>query len=376
MLNSEVSTQNNTPQETIFNRSYNLTDTLLDGSAYNQRYFPFVASSTEKDYEVGGTENGALIETQTGSYSYDSYGNVTSATQSVTDNDAGSPYVGDSWTTSVTNTPDVDTGTWCLTLITESQISYSASNGSPAVTRTRQYTPDTTNCRYTQIVTEPSSNSYEVTEVLGYDSFGNINTDAVTGIGMAARQTSAGWGTTGQFPMSITDASGATTQFNYDFRYGLVSSQTDPNGLVTSWTYGDGFGRVTEELRPDHTYTTYAYSLNNQGPLTRLVTIEQPRDTAGNLITTRQFYYDMLDRPLYRVDTLLDGSEAWGEVQNYDSLGRIASTSPPYAVNSSAPGRTIYTYDVANRVTEVQRPIIRATARSRRRAMHMTGAPP
>src|SRR6185437_15969451 len=154
-----------------------------------------------------------------------------------TDNDSGSPHVGDSWTTTVTNTPDVDASTWCLGLLSEQQISYSASDGSPAVTRTRQFTPDTTNCRYTGITTEPSSSTYEVAESLGYDSFGNINSDTITGIGMTARQTTANWGTTGQFPMSVTDPLNETTRFNYNFGYGLVSSETDPNGLTTSWQY-------------------------------------------------------------------------------------------------------------------------------------------
>ncbi len=139
-------------------------------------------------------------------------------------------------------------------------MAYTASIGS-SVTRTQQFTPDLTNCRYTQHVTEPSSGTYKVTEALGYDAFGNINSDAVTGIGMTARTSTASWGTTGQFPMSVTDPSGAQTQYNYNFSYGLTSSVTDPNGLTTTDTYGDGFGRKTQENRPDGTYTTYTYAI-------------------------------------------------------------------------------------------------------------------
>ncbi|EQD44881.1 RhsD protein, partial [mine drainage metagenome] len=62
------------------------------------------------------------------------------------------------------------------------------------------------------------------------------------------------------------------------------------------------------------------------------------------------------DRPLYRTDTLMDGLTVWSRVQNYDSLGRIASTSAPYTVGGTSPGLTTYSYDVLNRVTKVQRP--------------------
>ena len=351
MLNGYIVRINQT-QQLVVDRSYTLDATELSNVENEEQYFPYVSSSTETDYEVGGADNGDPVETKNESYSYDPYGNVTSATQTVTDNDSG-----DVWTRTVTNTPDPDTATWCLRLLRESEISYTVSDNSPSVPRTRDYTPDTTHCAYTEIVTAPGS-SYAATEDLHYDSFGNVDKDTVTGTGMAARVTSADWGTTGQFPMSVTDAAGAITQFNYDFSYGLVSSETDPNGLVTSWQYADGFGRVTQENQPDGTYSTYAYNLNTGGPLTRLIEVAQPHDTAGNVLTTKEFYYDMLDRPLYRIDTLLDGSLVWATIQNYDWLGRVASTCAPYPVlDSSSPGCTTYNYDVLNRPMLIERPI-------------------
>ncbi|EQD46660.1 Rhs family protein, partial [mine drainage metagenome] len=87
-----------------------------------------------------------------------------------------------------------------------------------------------------------------------------------------------------------------------------------------------------------------------------MIVTKQPRDTQGNVIRTTKYYFDMLDRPLYRTDTLMDGLTVWSRVQNYDSLGRIASTSAPYTVGGTSPGLTTYSYDVLNRVTKVQRP--------------------
>jgi RHS repeat-associated protein len=356
-----VATQNNTPQETIFNRSFALSDMTLSGTQYEERHFPYVSSWTESDYEVGGAKNGQLVTAKTGSLSYDGYGNLTSSSQTVTDEDGGSPYVGDSWTETVTNTPDVNTGSWCLSLLSESQISYSASDGSPPVTRTRQYTPDTTHCWYTGITTEPSSNTYEVAESLGYDSFGNIDSDTITGIGMAARPTTANWGATGQFPMSMTDPAGATTQFNYDFGHGLVSSETDPNGLTTSWTYGDGFGRVTQETRPDGTYTMYYYNACNSGnsycgnsdkPDLRLFLQKEFFGSDRSLIVERDLYENSMGA--VRVNSIYNLSgKTWVDTY-YDALGRVVQKSMPHF---STEYDTTYSYDILNRVVQVQRPI-------------------
>ena len=298
------------------------------------------------------------------SYSYDNYGNPTSIQKTVTDNDPNSPYAGDSWITTTTNTPNVNTSSWCLDLLTESQISYTASIGS-SVTRTRQFAPDTTYCRYTGITTEPSSSSYEVVETLGYDSFGNINSDTITGIGMAARQSSANWGTTGQFPMSVTDAASATTQFNYNFGYGLVASETDPNGLATAWQYGDGFGRLTQETRPDGTYTVFQYNncTNYGGCLMGANTLALAHfvyGTNGSIVTDGTTYYDELERPVLSNNMVLSGGWNQNEVR-YDSLGRTVKRAAPCAwtgaTTNSCPYWTTTSYDILNRPAQVQRPI-------------------
>ena len=356
MLSSEAVTENSAGGQVVSSISNTLADTTLSSTSGRQRYFLYVSASARKQYAVGGSDNGALVTSTSRSYSYDSYGNPTSISSTVTDEDGGSPDYGDSWTTSVTDTPDVNAGTWCLRLISQSVVSYSASNGSTPVSQTREYTPDTSNCRYTQIVTDPSSSSYAVTETLGYDSFGNIDSDTVTGAGMAARTTAASWGTTGQFPMSVTDPTGASTKFNYDFAYGLVSSDTDPNGLTTTWQYNDGFGRVTRETRPDGTYTTWSYSpYSGSDPKPRMVVTEQPHDTQGNVISTTSEYLDRTDRPYITDKTLLDGTAATVMQRTYDALGRVVSSQEPY--EGSTVGALTYSYDLLGRVVEVQRPI-------------------
>lgn len=357
MLLAEKVTENSASGQVVSSVANTLSDTTLSSTQGSERYFPYVSASTQKQYAVGGSENSSLTSNTTTSYSYDNYGNATSVSTTITDEDGGSPDYGQSWTTAVTNTPDANTSTWCLRLLTQRAVRYSDSlYDSPAVTENTSYTPNTNSCRYSQIV-QQSGSAYQVTESLGYDSFGNVDSDTVTGNGMAGRTSSVSWGTTGQFPMSITNPLGETTTFNYDFDCGLVSSMTDPNGDTTSWQYGEGFCRLTQETRPDGTYTTWSYALvPASDPMSRMAVTEQLHNTSGGVITTRNYYFNMVNRPIYRTVTLMDGNTAWSMTQYYDSLGRIVKRCKPYLVGSTPAGCTTYSYDVLNRVTEKQRP--------------------
>ena len=67
--------------------------------------------------------------------------------------------------------------------MTQSQVSY-VSNGSTTVVKTKTPTPDLAHCNYKQIVTQSNGGSaYAVTETLGYDAFGNVNSDTVLALG-------------------------------------------------------------------------------------------------------------------------------------------------------------------------------------------------
>jgi hypothetical protein len=101
------------------------------------------------------------------SYTYDNFGNPLTIVATTTDQDVNSPYYGKSWTTRITNTPDTGTGVGCTSLLTQSVVSYTSTLDTTSVTRTKTFTPDLTHCNYTQIVTEPNSAQYRVTEVLG-----------------------------------------------------------------------------------------------------------------------------------------------------------------------------------------------------------------
>lgn len=299
---------------------------------------------------------------------------LTSSSRTIADNDPGSPYTGNSWTTTVSNTPAEDPSHWCLTLLSSSRVSYSMTftggndEGQP-VSISKSYTPDSANpnsCRYTQIVTQPGT-AYQVTEQLGYDTtFGNIVSDTVTGTGgMTPRHSNFTWDSTGQFPVDIQDplgySDGYETKIGYDYHFGLKTSevvQTTPSGVQnappTQWSY-DPFGRIETETRPDNTSTTWSYSLySGSDPEPRMVVTEQSHDTAGNVFRTTIQELDMLDRPYVTQVQLIDGSTDTVMQKGYDSLGRVISAQEPY--EGSTIGAVTSSYDVLNQLTQTQLP--------------------
>jgi YD repeat-containing protein len=297
-------------------------------------------------------------------YTYDPYGNATIIATTVTDNDPKSPFTGESWESTTVNTISPDTSTWCLNLPTEATVT----NTSPvqsAITRTVAYTPDYTNCRLTQKVTEPSNSTYMVTEGFGYDTtVGNLLTDTVTGVGMTARVTTLGWGTTGQFLTTIQNPLGQTITLSHDPNSGMLTSQTDPNWtstnpIVTTWGYDD-FARKTSEIRLDGTETTWSYNncatagcVNTNNVMT--VTKTDLQTDKKTVIHTQNTYLDSVDRPLVASGTMLNGAFDRTEVQ-YDNVGNVHLQGAPCTFVSCTQYWTTNTCDVLNRLTESQRP--------------------
>lgn len=344
-------------ESTLIRRVQNsFTTSTLDSTSNNQRYFPFISSTTALSYELGGLKNGQLISTAVHNYTYDTSGNATNVAMTLTDNDSTSPYYGLQWGSTVAKT--ISPQPACLGLPTQIAVTNSAP-GVPTLIRTTTYTPDYGHCRMSQTITEPASGTYRVTHDLGYDAFGNLSSETVTGIGMSARSALISWGANGRFPISVTNPLSQVVQMGYDLALGVQTSQTDPNNLAVNWTY-DGFGRKTNELRPDGTSTGWTYAdcavagcFNGNN---RMTVTQTARNSNSSVLTDQFTYLDQLDRPLATGQRLLSGAYNRVEIR-YDALGRVSQQSEPCAAAGCTAYWNTLTYDALDRITLHQRPI-------------------
>jgi RHS repeat-associated protein len=332
---------------------------------------------TVTEYQVGGASNGLPITQSVTNYAYDTSGNVTQAATVVTDLDAASPYLNQQWGSTTNRSIAPSTANWCLGLPTQIQVINTAP-GVPNITRTVGYTPDYAKCRATQQIVEPSSGTYAVTETFGFDSFGNVNSDSIAGIGMPARVTGVTWSdathTTGQFPLLINNALNQGAGRGYDYNLGVQTSETDPNGIQTTWHF-DPFARRDTETRADGTSTVISYNdcvnvaggCQNGDPassatgINRMVVIATRKDSGGTAIRDDWTYLDQFNRTIVtKTKTLSGGYNRIGT--QYDALGNVYRRTAPCDAASCTAYWTTNSYDALNRLSQQQRPISAANS--------------
>jgi RHS repeat-associated protein len=358
----------------------------LDSRTNLQRYFPFASSVTTDVHEVGDAKNGQLISTTATSYqSPNSYGNFATITETVTDQDTDSPFSQLNWMTTTTPSFTEDgSSNWCIKQPTSVSVA-KAVPGQPTITTTTSYTVDYTHCRGTSETISAGDPDYQVTRGLTYDSFGNLTQVAVTGAGMAARTSTTGWGTTGQFPETLQDpvayAAGYHTRQGYDYGQGVMTSQvvetTDGgirNAPATTWTY-DHFGRIATKVSADGSSATWSYADCTSGcyNTNHRVTVTQTfLDSNSTTISDQINFLDRFERALVTRKRLVDGTYNQVE-QQYDAQGRLAKRSLPCSAAGCTPFWVTPSYDAANRVTAISRPQSETVATAQTTQIHYLG---
>ncbi|MCX7054479.1 MAG: FG-GAP-like repeat-containing protein, partial [Proteobacteria bacterium] len=332
---------------------------LTWGTTGTARAFPYVSTTTADQHEVGGVNNGTRIRTVAmsvaGSAGIDAVsGLIIDATTTTTEVATG--LFPASYKTERTQHTAVqnDTANWCLGRPTAtSQTNGHTLNGGVSVTRTSDMTWDGAKCRPTQARLEPVNPTLQVTVGYGYDLFGNVSTETVTGVAMAARTTTTSWGASGQLPLTVTNALSQTTTQGWNVALGLPASVTDPNSLTVSWTY-DAFGRRTVETRPDQTSTVWTYSACSGGCDARikLQVLQEERDSASATFRTQTNYLDRWERPIWQQTQLLTVNDQTNSLRReYDARGRVSRDYVPYLVNAADNGYRSFVYDSADRTT-------------------------
>ncbi len=350
---------------------------LSFGSGFEARKFPYPSSVTAKRWESDGTFHNQQITQAVTAVTMDTYGTpydvTTTTTEQATGNGAqsGASYVSRTYTPTANLVND--TTNWCLGQRTQVQsIRSHSAYGGGSQTRTTNQTWDAPKCRVTTTVAEPGSSTRQVTTTLGFDGFGNVNSRAVVGknpngTNMTTRTTTISWGTTGQFPMSVTNPLSQASTFGYDFADGTRTSVTDPNGIQSTMVY-DARGRLIRTNNPDGTATTRSFTeCTVLGCLTdyssygivvpnELIVIDKTLDTGGNKLTEMWTYTDELLRPLVVTRETL--SSGWNRVNSeYDKERNLKRQTTPFWWSGGTAFWTYMSYDRLNRMTQTSRTI-------------------
>ncbi|MBS0421996.1 MAG: VCBS repeat-containing protein [Proteobacteria bacterium] len=352
---------------TLISRTLNTWASSSSGSGFQSYVIPYLSQATNTRYEVAGTYNGALLSTVVTNNSIDAatgtiYDSTTTTTEASSGNGVqpGAVYTQRRFL----QTLFTDTTNWCVGRAQVDQsINSHSQYGGGSLTRQTNTTWDGATCRPSQIVAQLGDPNWQVTTGLGYDAFGNINAQSVTGAGMSTRSTSISWGTRGQFPESVTNAAAETSRATWDFNLGQPLTLTDPNNVSVSYVY-DAFGRRTRQNRPDGTYIVSAHvdCASASGCLIGAHGLETDTyvyNADGTVQRAATSFLDLLDRPLLQNLQMLGNVFYRRDEVRYDSLGRIAQRAIPCtwsAVSTSCSNWITNTYDALNRVIRSDRP--------------------
>ena len=328
---------------------------LSAGTGYEIRRYPYVATSVTDDHEIEGPMSGTKFRSTTRVVATidATSGVVTDATTTTTEHATG--LFPGSYLTERIHHPSIlnDQTHWCLGHPTATQVtrSHTMAQGG-AITRSEDATWNGAQCRLDQRRIEPGHPSLQVTIGLAYDTFGNVSSETVTGIGMTPRTTSYGWGSDGRHLRSVTNPLSQTTAQDWNGALGRPIALTDPNNLTTSWDY-DAFGRRTVEIRPDATSTTWAYLACPSGcdPRVRYLVQQQQRSTGNVVFNTTTHYFNRWDVLGWERRQQLGGTYAYATVREFDARGRITREYVPFAAGSSSNGSRHWSYDLLDRPT-------------------------
>jgi RHS repeat-associated protein len=318
----------------------------------NERRLPFLASAVERDY----SSTGNLFRTMRRSIAAidPTSGLPLDLSTTVTENATG-VAPGSSHTTRVLHTRVLnDSASWCLgrPTATQTTTSHTVAAGA-AVTRTVGQSWDSAACRLAQQQLQPGDTKLQVTRTLAYDPFGNVASESVAGVGMAARTTSIDWGVTGQFPEAMTNALSQKSTLTWDPAFGVPLTSQDPNLLTTTWTY-DAFGRLVSEQRADHASTTWTRSACAAcDARTQYQIAESEVDALGSVSWSATREVDRYERDWKVASDLPGGGESITTV-DFDAKGRVSARHLPFALGGAGSGLWRYTYDESDQVRSEQ----------------------
>ena len=346
--------------DTIVSTMTNYTDQVTNLST-GKLYFPYLNNSTESDYDL---QTGDLMKTKlTQTTSIDSYGHITGAEITTTDNINQLVY-----TTTVGASYDDTPG--CIDLQTSAMVT-KTTPGTKGGTMVRvvNTAPDTTNCKpLTVTVSQGNDSAFGISQLVTatpvttkyeYDPWGNPSSVIVQDNNQnTLRETDYDFTTYyGEYPDKLTNGLGQSVLETWHQGRGVMSSKTGLNGHVTSFHH-DGYGRITSIDQPDGTvinWTAPQYYSNNTLCSTVCISISSSETAGTQTIPLGTDIFDSNGRIIEQQKNMLGGAIS-SIVTQYDNLGRKVAVSKP-TLSSWPAYWTNTNYDLLNRVIGITNPV-------------------
>ncbi len=327
-------------------------DTLMKA-----RRYPYPSRTTIRRFAVGGPFDGSeIVRTVRDVAAIDSVsGLVTDETTTITEI-GGGINAGSSASLRTQHTGVLDdTADWCLGRSQAVQLTASHTlAGGTAITRAADQNWDGLKCRPTRIRLQPGDRKWQVTYNLGYDAFGNISSEKVTGVGMAPRSVAVNWGPRGQLPIRVINPLAQATRYTWDEGRAMPLTFRDPNNSVTRWTY-DAFGRLQRESQPDGTGTQWTRegckAACDDRAKYRLR--QDDLDSAGLIQVTAWLEVDQLDRG-FRLESEEPGGGRSVSTVESGQRGQATRQDLPHWDGNSPPGYRQFNYDALGRLSGEQ----------------------
>ena len=323
------------------------------GPTLQRRLYPYPSSITTRRFEVGGSLDGAEIARSVRAIAAIDVtsGLVTDETRTTTEM-AGGVNTGSSSSLRIQNSDLLnDTPNWCLgrSQAVEITASHTLPGGAPIV-RTADQAWDGAKCRPTRIRLFPGDSHWQVIHDLGYDGFGNVTSEKVTGAGMAARTVTTQWDARGRLPVQVANPLSQAVRYAWDEARGQPLAFTDPNGVAMTWAY-DTFGQPVRETQPDGTATRWSREACKGTCDTRVKyrLRQDDLDSAGAVKLTTWFDVDQHDRG-FRAQSMQPGGAYAGATVDFDTKGRIARHELPHWTGSQPHGSRSFEYDMLGRL--------------------------
>jgi len=318
------------------------------GSHTNKYYQPYIASSTEKTYDLAsnGSQAGSLLQTVTTANTYDSYGNA--LVIDVDTIDGSNTFSKTTTNVYGTTTYEQEMGRLSRTTVVSSRPNVT---NATRVSAFNYYTSGNLKGLLKDEIIEPDDPAYKLTTSYDYDAFGNKIKVTQSGQGVTSRFSESIYDAAGRYVNQTKNAYGQITETVVSRNtYGSPTAVQDINGVQTDFAYSAMGRQYWQGSATGAASTTLLAAPGTYCPSNAKYQSHTSDITGGEGYEC----FDRLGRSIRKVARGFNGSWIYSDTE-YDNLGRVNKQSEPYYSGASKHWTTL-SYDILGRVISTTLP--------------------